>query len=434
MVRKIFMLSIGVGFCIKGIAQPVLHWPEDTAKAQEMVALYSDALKNQHYEEAISPFEWLLENAPNLNLSLYVNGEKLYKALASEVTDRALQQKYQERVLALYDLRIRHFQDTGSVMHRKAHAAYQYYKNREEKYEALFSIFETAFQVGKAYFTESALVAYMDVIRLYKLENGNLSDAEILNRYSQITEVLQQRKEPDNADDIDKKQALVDGLLLKTIEMDCTTISERFGAPFLEQENDLVKAKRIVALSLAYKCKDLPVFLKAAKVVQRHDPDFGLAKLIAIMSDARQEYETAERYYLEAESLASDTAKKAEIHYALALHYQRRGMKASARNHALKAADVDQYRKDANKMIGDLYFSSYEACKEEESTVSSRAIYIAAYEMYKKAGHTEMMEAARAQFPSREEVFQETYAEGQTIKAGCWINENVKIQCRPEQQ
>ena len=434
MIRKIFILSIGIGFCIKGMAQPAVNWPEDTAKAREMVALYGDALKNQHYEEAEPPFEWLLQNAPNLSLSLYINGEKLYKALAAEATDPVLRQRYHEQVLTLYDLRIRYFQDTGSVMHRKAHAAYQYYKNREEKYEILFNIFETAFQAGKAYFTESALVAYMDVIRLYKLENATLSDAEILDRYGQITEALQQRKAPDNADDIDKKQALVDGLLLKTIEMDCATIHERFGTPFLEQENDLTKAKRIVALSLAYKCKDLPIFLKAARVVQLHDPDFGLAKLIAIMSDAREEYDTAEYYYLQAESLAQDTGRKAEIHYTLALHYQRRGMKTLARNHALQAAKVDQFRKDAYKMIGDLYFSSYEACKEGKSRVGDCAVYIAAYEMYKKAGHIEMMAAARAQFPTIEEVFQETYAEGQTIKAGCWINENVKIQCRPEQQ
>jgi tetratricopeptide (TPR) repeat protein len=216
--------------------------------------------------------------------------------------------------------------------------------------------------------------------------------------------------------------------------MDCATLQERFGMPFLEQEDDLIKAKRIVALGLAYKCKDLSVFLKAAKVVQRHAPDFGLAKLIAILSDAREEYDTADHYYLEAKSLTHDPMKKAEINYALALHYRRRDTKTLARNHALQAAKVDQYRRDAYKLIGDLYFSSSEDCKEGTSIVRDRAVYMAAYEMYKKAGHTEMMEAARAQFPTREEIFQETYTEGQVVKVGCWINENVKIQCRPEQQ
>jgi hypothetical protein len=109
-------------------------------------------------------------------------------------------------------------------------------------------------------------------------------------------------------------------------------------------------------------------------------------------------------------------------------------MKTSAREYALKAADVDQFQKDAYKLIGDLYFSSDESCKEGKSQVSDRIIYIAAYEMYKKAGHPEMMEASRMQFPSREEIFQETFEEVQIIKVECWINENVKLQYRPEQQ
>ena len=434
MTHKIFFLLIGAGLCMKGFAQPALLWPADTAKAKEMVALYSDALRHQHYEDARPSFEWLLQHAPNLSLSLYINGEKLYKALAADATDPALQQIYQEKVLALYDLRIQYFQDSGSVMHRKAYTAYQYYRNRKEKYTELMEIFETAFQSGETYFSESTLVAYMDVIRLFKLENGNPSDAEILDKYGQISEALQKRKKLGNADEIDKKLALIDGILFQTIGMDCATINERFGVPFLEQENDLIKAKRIVALSLAFKCKDAPVFLKAAKVVQKHEPDFGLAKLIAILSDAQAEYDTAEHYYQAAESLAPDPVKKAEIHYALAVHYQRREMKTAAREYALKAAQTEQFKKAAFKLVGDLYFWSFDDCKEGKSNTSDRATYMAAYEMYKKAGHNEMMEAARAQFPSRENIFQETYEEGQTIKAGCWINENVKIQSRPAQQ
>lgn len=434
MIYRIFILIIAVGWCFQSLAQPDIQWPEDKAKAQEMVAVYVDQLKEQHYEEAKPAFDWLLENAPNLSLSLYINGEKLYKGLEEKATNSELKNQYQEQVLTLYDLRIQHFQDKASVMHRKAFTAYQYYKNQPEKYNALLSIFDTAFQTGKEAFSSSALVAYMDVLRLFKSKNGNLSDAEILDRYGQISEALQKQKNADNAEDIDKKQALVDGLLLQTIEMDCATIHERFGIPFLENENNLTKAKRIVALSLAYKCKDSPAFLKAARVVQSHDPDFGLAKLLAVMSDAQEAYDTAEHYYLEADSLASDSVKKAEINYALALHYQRRGMKADARKYALQAAKIEQFKKEAYKLIGDLYLASTDECKDDKSSLTSRAIYIAAYEMYKKAGRTELMEAVRAQFPSVEEAFQEDITEGNIIEIGCWINESVKVQFRPQQQ
>ena len=55
---------------------------------------------------------------------------------------------------------------------------------------------------------------------------------------------------------------------------------------------------------------------------------------------------------------------------------------------------------------------------------------ISDYEMYQKAGNSKQMEAAKSQFPSIEEIFNESYEEGQKITVDCWINESVTIQRR----
>ena len=54
-----------------------------------------------------------------------------------------------------------------------------------------------------------------------------------------------------------------------------------------------------------------------------------------------------------------------------------------------------------------------------------------AYEMYQKAGDSQRMASAKAQFPSIEEIFNENMKEGESLTVGCWINETVKLERRP---
>ena len=109
-----------------------------------------------------------------------------------------------------------------------------------------------------------------------------------------------------------------------------------------------------------------------------------------------------------------------------------RGMKASARSNFYKCIEADPSRTKSFKLIGDLYMTSYNECKKDESKVEDRAVYIAAFNMYRKSGDQKSMANAKAQFPSIEDIFTENYSEGDSFKVGCWINETVNLQRRPE--
>ena len=42
-----------------------------------------------------------------------------------------------------------------------------------------------------------------------------------------------------------------------------------------------------------------------------------------------------------------------------------------------------------------------------------------------------MMAKSKEQFPSIEDIFNESLKEGDVIEVDCWINESVKLQRRP---
>ena len=81
-------------------------------------------------------------------------------------------------------------------------------------------------------------------------------------------------------------------------------------------------------------------------------------------------------------------------------------------------------------LIGNLYYGSFQDCAGYKSKVQDRLVFIAAYEMYKKAGNGAQMKACEEQFPSAEEIFSENLKEGEQMSTGCWIDKTVTISKR----
>ena len=97
----------------------------------------------------------------------------------------------------------------------------------------------------------------------------------------------------------------------------------------------------------------------------------------------------------------------------------------------LKQVKNDPSRKEAYKIVGDLYMTSYNDCRQGVSKVDDRGVFLAAYKMYERAGDRKSMSNAEKQFPSMEEIFELSLKEGQNLTVGCWINETVTLKRRP---
>ena len=116
----------------------------------------------------------------------------------------------------------------------------------------------------------------------------------------------------------------------------------------------------------------------------------------------------------------------------MAILDQKEGLKSTARSNCRKALSADPSMSEAHILIGNLYLSSFEECKQGEFKTVDYAIYIAAYNAYKRAGDYQNMKKTEAYFPTIENIFTDEYEEGQTIKLGCWINESIVLKRRPE--
>ena len=189
-------------------------------------------------------------------------------------------------------------------------------------------------------------------------------------------------------------------------------------------------AKKIFQLSITGKCTSSDIALEAAKIMLSSEPDFAIAKFIASREQANKHYDVSLNYYDKAIEVTQDNNQKAEIYFNKAQLYMVIGNKEKSRKNAKLSISVKPDNPNAYKLIGNLYMTSYDDCKESKSRVEDRLVFIAAYNMFKKGGLISQANQARQQFPSMEELFNENLEIGQTMNTGCWIKENVVLNKR----
>ena len=409
-------------------------WPADgeqKALAEEKYVLHNDLVKNAKYKEAIPAHQWLLENTPDLQSAIYINGEKIFTKLADATKDPAQKAVYVDSLMLIYNMRLENC-PTNSVHDRKALYGFKYWYRDDSKLPEILNMFNTTYDINGAKMMDSNVKFHMQSVQLNKIKLDNLTEEEILEYYDKLSAVISQKKvaKPANAKKYDQMQADLDEILGTVVKFDCEKTKNILGPKFEADPDDMETVNKIFKFMLQGKCTDDPLWLQAGKKIMEVTPDFGLAKNIALKSKANGDKEGAEYYFTQAMDLATEPSDKAEMHIQLGHMDREAGAKSAARTHYRNALNADASNKDPYTYIGILYMNSFEECAKKENRVEDRAVFLAAYKMFRLAGNTKQMSAAKDQFPSVGEIFELNMSKGQSMTVGCWINESVTLDTR----
>jgi tetratricopeptide (TPR) repeat protein len=419
-------------------------WPTDKAKAEECVAIFGDAVKQQNFRAATSSLQWMLTNAPNWNTKLYVDAASAYDGLASQEKDAAKKKVLVDSLLLIYDMRIKSCGDETNVLNRKATANAKYNINNKEKSAELLTLFDRVYEISGNNINDNNLETYMSVIFANFITQKSLPEAQrtltedqILNRYDKLSAVidakLKKALEENKTGDVDKYKSIkanVDDKLLKMVKIDCAFVKKNLEPRFRKNPTDIVLGKKIFQYMLNDKCTDDPLWLEATELVHKTTPDYALAKVLGAKYLQAKNFDKALPLLNEALTLAQKPDEKAEINILLGDNENQKGSKSAARDFYRKALAADPTNKDGYEKIGDLYYFSFAECSRKQSLAEDRLIYIAAYEMYSKAANQEKMKSARGQFPSVTELFELNWKEGESKKISCWVGETVTLRTR----
>jgi Tfp pilus assembly protein PilF len=411
--------------------------PEQKAKAEEKVSLYDDYRKNNEFAKAKPHLNWLLTNTPNLNTSIYINGAEIYQKLASAEKDPAKKNILVDSLLLIHDLRIKNCGEEASVLNRKALAAVAFWANENGKEKYVLDLMDQAFKLNGNNVLDGTLLPYMQVIKINKLKLKNLSDDDVLTRYDLVQSTLDAKIKVASSQG---KQDLVarykgwkedvDKILLGIITINCDFVRTNLGPKFKQNPSDIGLAKKIFAFMLQDKCTDDPLWMQSAEAILKEEKDFGIAKILGIRYLSVENYGKANDMFIIALEVAPGNSEKADILIYQGSIEARRGSKSAARDLYRQALAADGTKKEAYEKIGDLYYGSSADCSKKETMAEDRLVYLAAYDMYQRAGESKKMAMAKDQFPSKEDIFLVNWSAGDTQRVACWINETVTIRTR----
>jgi tetratricopeptide (TPR) repeat protein len=419
------------------IAQPGWNWPSDPELetiAKEKQAFYKVSMGLENWDDAIGALNWLYENNPNLNKSIYIDGVKSIEKLIKAGVEEDRKVFLQDSLLMLYDMRIDYFGEKGKVLDRKAYAAFKMFYNKPAKYQLLTELYEQAYQEAGSELSNFNLSPYMTLAKYYhQSDNASMTAEMVLEIHTRLTDIIDEKisNKPSDKSKLQKELDKVDALLSSIPDLlSCDYISETLVPKLESDPEDLNTAKKIFSYSLKAKCSDQEYFVRAGELLFTKEPTYDLAYLLGNRKLSAQEFDAALQYFSQAKELSSEIEESYEALIALSKTSAQKADKQMSRSYAKEAIALKPGDKEGFNIIGNLYFTSSETCAGKESITKDRAMFIAAFNMYQKAGNVAQMQACKDQFPSKEEIFNENFESGDEVTVGCWINETVKLATR----
>ncbi len=435
-MHRLVGLILGLSLTVLATAQSGWNWPAEGPKhdlTKEKQAYYKLLMSTDKWNECWSTVQWLYTNTPDLHESIYQDGPKIIDNLLENDFTEERANRLRDSLLWTYDMRIKYWNDEASVMDRKAYAAFKMYYKTPEEYALLRELYEKLYSFSSSEISDFNITPYMTMATYYyKIKPEEMTATDVLDVHTKLTSVIDEKLAAGgDKKKLVKEQDKIDAFLNSLGDIiSCEFIEENLVPKLEANPEDVNTAKKIFSYSLKAKCSDQPYFTTAGMVFFKSEPTYSLAKALADKFYRSEDYTKANTFYAEAAELTEDVEQKFDAKMGMASVASKLGDKRKARSLAYEALSIKPGAAEAYNLIGNLYFLSADDCRGGESRVKDRANYLAAYEMYQKAGNSKQMEAAKGQFPSIEEIFNENYEEGQKITVDCWINESVTIQRR----
>lgn len=438
-MRKLLSLLLFLSVANLGWSQAVgckNNWPADKAKAEEQLAIYGDAMKQKQYRAAIPGIQWFLKNAPNWNTKLYIDATDAYNKLATEEKDAVKKQVLVDSLMWLYDERVKNCGDEVNVLNRKATYAAVFNGQNKDKNPEVLALFDKVLQISGTNVSDNVLDTYFKMVYANWALLKAMKDDEVISRYDKIQAatdakiaVYQTQNKQADVEKLKASKSANDDMLSRMVKVDCDFVKTNMAPKFKANPTDLGLAKKIFGFMIVGKCTDEPLWLEAGEVVHKSEKDYGIAKNMAARYLTNGNTKRAEELAKEAVDLAKSGADKAEALIIVGSIQAKNNANTAARETFRQAAAADPANKESWEKIGDLYYNANE-CKKLESQAQDRLIYLAAYEMYAKAGSNSKMANAKAAFPSKEEIFLLNWKAGESKPTGCWVGETVTLRTR----
>jgi len=427
-MKLLLVAMLGLFLSSSAFSQGGPDVPEECLKNY---SLYYEFYKHKNYQDALDPWRKLYRQCPEWKESTFAYGVNIYRYYLEKEQDPAKKAAYADTMMQIYDDRIEYFpRSKGDVLGRKGVDLLRYRRNDGPEY--IKEGYETLKESVEIEENESSPVVLTTMISagISLFMNGMLDGEDLINSYVTSTNILDSQLAKRPTSRTKKAKEAIDANIKDSKVMTCEAVANIYGPKFEENKNDLEFLKFISGfLNDAGDCEMDPFYAKVNEQLYSIEPSAEAAYSLGRLFLKKNDYQRSKEYFLEAIELQEDDETKASYLYALAgLEQQYLKNPVNAVNYASQASELDPDWGDPLILMGIAYITGNSSLGDE---FERRTAYWVAVDMFLKAKRVDPSVADRASslireyseyFPTKEELFFHSIAEGDRYTVGGWIN------------
>jgi len=408
-------------------------------------SMYDQFYRMKDYKSALKPWEHVYTKYPKSSVNVYIVGIKMYEAMLDKASDSE-KPALLDKLLSIYDKRMKYFDDKGYLLGRKA-TTYLKYKlehadeltddQLKEIYKTGYSWLEQSMEL-QGNKTEAAVLVQLMQGTNVLFKTGEFESDKVMQNYDKTLAIANANlaKDP-NSEAYKQAVTAINTIFESSGAADCETLIKLYTPKFKNNPNDVEMLRKMLYMLNSENCTDSKLYENAADKLYQLEPSaqsaFSMARLYIKLKD----FEKAIKYYKEAISLEKDPTQKSLDLYELGTVELSQGQYQSARGDAREALKLEPKNGKLYLLMGSIYAAS--AKNFGDNDFDKAMVFVLAVDYFEKAKAVDPSVAEEANkniniykkyFPNKENAFFQGYNAGDTYKVGGWINETTKIRFR----
>jgi tetratricopeptide (TPR) repeat protein len=419
---------------------------QDSISCRENLSLMQTSAKAEAYESALGPWNKVYENCPASSKNIYIYGPRIFKALYASATDAAKKKEYLDKVMEIFDTRLKYFGDDDARGTVLAYKTYDYMElmgeNTDQK--VIYDWLGEAISEMKDKMYPLDAYSYYMVASLSEYYKDNTKKNQYIKDYFNIVGYVDQAianakaaNDEANADYLGMvKEGIVKGFIASGAG-DCKTLTEYYADKVEPNKSNKEFLNEVLNALSSVGCTESDLYFTASEYLYILEPTASAALGLANKSLRDKDYDTAVKYYSEAARLETDKSKSSNYMMQLAGIFSNQRNFTRARQAAYDALEYNANNGEAYVLIAQLYASSANSIFSEPEKAG--LVYCAAVDKLQKARSVDPSVAGKANslinrysagYMDTETAFMMGIKAGETVFVPGWIGESTTVRLR----
>lgn len=419
---------------------------QDSVNCVMNLSLMSTAAKAENYEDALKTWTAVYNNFPASSKNIYIYGPRIYKALFAKETDAAKKKEYVDKIMEIYDKRMKYFSDVdakGTILAFKAYD-YQELMGDDADPAVIYKLLGEAIEDMKSEMYPSDAYGHYMIASLRLFLQDNSKKEQYINDYFRIMDYIDAAKEnadgnndKESANYIEAVKASIENAFVNSGAGDCKTLENFYSAKFADNKDDEEFLNQAAGSLANIGCTQSDFYFQLSESLHRLNPSANSAIGLANRSLNKKDYNEAMKYYEQAAELEPDKSKSSDYLMTLARILFSQRSYSQARQSAYDALKFNPNNGNAYILIAQMYASSAEGVFSESE--KRGLVFCAAVDKLQRAKAVDSSVTTEANrlinqysryYMEKEDAFMMGLKEGESVFVPGWIGETTTIRTK----